>query len=115
MLGLRKLWAKLTGSGAAGKVEHVAVELIGRAGLTQFINKYETLALAEFQKLANARNTEDLKVWYDEAEKSVVSLVKSDSSYVHDNWAGILFRLAIEAWQASRVHSTEPPVEAPAQ
>lgn len=102
MFGIRKLIAKLKGSDGLQKAEHIVIETIGRAGLKPFLAKYENLALDEFAKLAALHGTADVSAWFADAEKAVADMVKSDAENVHQNWAGILFRLALEAYQAHK-------------
>lgn len=105
MRGLRKLYASVRTFFQSDEIKHieqVSLNFLARAGLGEFIKQYEQLGIAEFQKLATVHNTEDVKVFVDEAKGKLLDIVKSQATTFHNSWFEMLFSAIVENWQATK-------------
>ncbi len=80
------------------KILDAIKRFVSRPGLKTFLATYENQAFGLIEKLVGVHNGAGLHEW----EAEAFAILKADTKEIHDNWIGILIRLAYETFKAQQ-------------
>lgn len=72
--------------------------LVTRAGLSDFLKKYQALAIQVITELATVNSGQGFHEWRDDAYAKFAALLKADKVEIKGTWITIILNLAYEVF-----------------